>query len=61
MSGHAHADCAILCLKVEQNRLANSVEVAYKGCIHSLNWTTGLEHWTEIFSFLDKFVNLFLK
>ena len=25
-----------------------------RGCLHSLDWTTGLEYWTEVFSFLDK-------
>ena len=26
-----------------------------------LDWNTGLEYWTELFSFLDKFLCLFLE
>ena len=26
-----------------------------------LDWSTGLDYWTELFSFLDRFLCLFLK
>ena len=30
-----------------------------EGCIHSLDWTAGLEHWIELFSFFGQ-VSVFI-
>ena len=31
----------------------------FSGCLHSLDWTTGLEYWTEFFTFFGQ-VSVFI-
>ena len=38
-----------------------ALSVYFSRCIYSLDWTAGLEYWTELFSFLDKCLCLFME